>query len=261
MEQSVLELRAADSEGMNPITGTITLEIGDETVEALLTASLTPAPFESLLPIFHAIANELTARGTAREEAAGRSITCRAGCAACCRQVVPLAAPEARAIAALVAAMPEPRRNVIEARFDTARAVLADAGLTTQAAAIAVMQHAERDQYSRRYFRLGLACPFLDNENCSIHPDRPLACREYLVTTPASACADPTDNTIRSVPLAGHSSAAVTARGKEIEGHGTVMLVDALAWAATHPAPVPEYPGIELALSTIARMPGGNNAG
>ena len=40
------------------------------------------------------------------------------------------------------------------------------------------------------------------------------------------------------------------------------MLIDALAWAAAHPAPAPEYLGIELALSTIARMPGGNaNAG
>ena len=51
---------------MNPITGTITLEIGDETVEAFLTASLTEAPFESLPPIFHAITDELTAHGAAR---------------------------------------------------------------------------------------------------------------------------------------------------------------------------------------------------
>lgn len=256
----VLLLNAADSHGMNPITGTITLEIGDETVQALLTASLTPAPFESLLPIFHAITDELTTRGTAREEAAGRSVSCRAGCAACCRQMVPLAAAEARQIAALVAAMPAPRRSVIEARFHEARTVLADVGLTTQVSLIAVMQYAERDDYGRRYFRLGLACPFLDDENCTIYPDRPLACREYLVTSPASACDDPTDGTIRSVPLAGRSSAAVTARGKEVEGHGTVMLVDALAWAAGHPAPEPEYPGIELALSTIARMPGASVA-
>ena len=247
---------------MYPITGTITLEIGDETVEALLTASLTEAPFESLLPIFHAITDELTARGSAREEAAGRSVTCRAGCAACCRQVVPLAAAEARHVAALVAAMSDARRAVLEARFADGRDALAAAGLTTQAAAVAAMGHAERDEYGRRYFRLGIACPFLEAENCTIHPDRPLACREYLVTSPASACADPTDATIRSVPLAGRSSAAVTARGKEIEGHGTVMLIDALAWAAAHRAPAPEYPGIELALSTIARMPGGNaNAG
>lgn len=48
----------------------------------------------------------------------------------------------------------------------------------------------------------------------------------------------------------------MTARGKEIEGHGTVLLVDALEWAGHHPAPEPEYPGIELALTTIAQLPG-----
>ena len=52
------------------------------------------------------------------------------------------------------------------------------------------------------------------------------------------------------------TSAAVTARGKELEGHGTVLLVDALVWADAHPAPAPKYPGIELALTTIAQLPG-----
>jgi Fe-S-cluster containining protein len=255
-EAPILHLRAADYPGANPITGTITLEIGDESVPALLTASLGAAPFDSLLPIFQAITEELTARGIAREAAAGRSVSCRAGCGACCRQVVPLAAVEARAIADLVAAMPEARRETVTARFIAARATLAAAGITTRAADVAAMDRPARDAYGRAYFRLGLACPFLEAENCSIHPDRPLACREYLVTSPASACADPNDDSVRPVPLAGRASAAVTWRGKEIEGHGTVMLVDALAWAAAHPAPEPEYPGIELALTTIAQLPG-----
>lgn len=251
-----LQLRAADSEGMTPITGTITIEIGDESVDAVLTASLTEAPFEALLPIFRTITDQLTERATVREIAAGRAVTCRPGCAACCRQAVPLAAAEARDIAALVEGLPEERRGVVTARFVAARAALAAAGLTTVAAEVAGLDRPARDAYGRRYFRLGIACPFLDDENCSIHPRRPLACREYLVTSPAIHCADPSDATIVSVPLAGRPSGAVTRRGKEIEGHGTVMLVDALAWAAEHPAPPPAYPGIELALSTIAALPG-----
>jgi Fe-S-cluster containining protein len=251
-----LHLRAADYPGANPITGTITLEIGDENVPALLTASLTEAPYVAQLPIFQAITDELTARGIAREAAAGRSISCKPGCGACCRQPVPLAAVEARGIAALVAAMPDAQRDAVTGRFAAARTALDAAGITTQAAEIAAMDRATRDAYGRRYFRLGLACPFLEAENCTIHPDRPLSCREYLVTSPASACDDPTDASIRTVPLAGRPSAAVTGRGKELEGHGTVMLVDALAWVAVHPAPEPEHPGIELALTTIAQLPG-----
>ncbi len=39
------------------------------------------------------------------------------------------------------------------------------------------------------YFRLRIPCPFLEDERCGIHPVRPLACREYLVTSPPAACA------------------------------------------------------------------------
>lgn len=254
--QPALHLRAADYPGANPITGTITLEIGDESVPALLTASITEAPFEAQLPIFRAISDELTQRGIAREAAAGRTLSCKPGCGACCRQPVPLAAVEARAIAALVAEMPEERQAALTARFKAARGRLAEAGVTTRGAEIAALDTAARDAYGRSYFRLGIACPFLEDENCTIHPDRPLACREYLVTSPASACADPRDDAIRGVPLAGYASKAVTLRSKEVDGHGTVILVDSLVWAAANPAPAPEYPGIELALTTIAQLPG-----
>jgi Fe-S-cluster containining protein len=251
-----LDLRATDYPGATPITGTITLEIGDETVDALLTASLTPAPFESLLPIFRVITDELTARGVARAAADGRALSCRAGCGACCRQAVPIAAAEARAIAALVAAMPDDRRAVITARFAAGRAALAAAGVTTDFDAIGALDRDTRNALGARYFRVGVACPFLEDESCSIHPDRPLSCREYLVTSPPSDCADPAAGKVVGVPLAGHPSAAVIDRSHDIEGHGTVVLIDALDWTARHPPLPPEHPGIELALTTIARLPG-----
>ena len=251
-----LDLRAADYPGATPITGTITLEIGDEAVEALLTASLTPAPYETLLPIFHAITDELTARGIAREAAAGRMLSCRAGCGACCRQAVPLAATEARAIAALVAAMPDDRRAIVTERFAAGRAGLAAAGVATELEAIARIDRDARNALGIRYFRLGIACPFLEDESCSIHSDRPLSCREYLVTSPPDACADPSTGNVIGVPLAGRPSAAVTVRSRDIEHHGTVVLIDALDWVKNHPAALPEHPGIDLALTTIAQLPG-----
>ncbi|GGE18089.1 hypothetical protein GCM10011529_25770 [Polymorphobacter glacialis] len=155
---------------------------------------------------------------------------------------------------------PQPRRDLLTARFAAARSRFAAAGLTTHAPDVAALNAHDRDAYGRSYFRMAVACPFLDDENCTIHPDRPLACREYLVTSPAIFCSDPAENTIRDVPLAGHASAALTRRGKQLEGHGTVLLINALAWAAEHPAPTPEYPGIELALSTIAQLPGAPDA-
>jgi Fe-S-cluster containining protein len=34
-----------------------------------------------------------------------------------------------------------------------------------------------------------MACPFLENDSCSIYLDRPIRCREFLVTSDARYCA------------------------------------------------------------------------
>jgi hypothetical protein len=41
------------------------------------------------------------------------------------------------------------------------------------------------------YFALGIPCPFLEDESCSIYADRPLACREYLVSSEPANCSRP----------------------------------------------------------------------
>ena len=51
-------------------------------------------------------------------------------------------------------------------------------------------------------------CPFLEEESCSIHPDRPLVCREYLVTSPAELCAGPTQEGVTPVAVPKVSPAA-----------------------------------------------------
>ncbi len=58
-----------------------------------------------------------------------RPISCRAGCGACCRQVVPLAEFEAYHIAAVVERLPEPRRSAVKQRFaDAAPSWIGSAG-------------------------------------------------------------------------------------------------------------------------------------
>ena len=92
------------------------------------------------------------------------------------------------------------------------------------------------------YFRLGLACPFLEDESCSIHEVRPIACREYLVTTPAEHCANPSAETVRCVPLPGKASEALRKTG-EAAGAPWVPLSLALDWAEGHPETLPPRPG------------------
>src|SRR5436305_2819221 len=93
---------------------------------------------------------------------------------------------------------------------------------------------------SARYFNLGIDCPFLEDESCSIHPDRPLSCREYLVTSPAEHCTAPTRDTIRRVPTPGFAMTAFAILdGPPPVGKGCrwVPLVLALEWAEANPEP------------------------
>lgn len=160
-----------------------------EPIRLMLTVPAGPVAVEDVLPILRGLSNLFTERAVARVEADGRAISCRAGCGACCRQLVPLAEDEGRALAHLVDAMPEPRQSRIRQRFEDAPQRLAEGGLLDR-------MNQPVDGSGRRalgldYFRLNIARPFLEDEASSIHPDRPSNCRDYLVTSPAQNCATP----------------------------------------------------------------------
>lgn len=204
-----------------------------------------PLALGSLLPVFRSMAEAIVGRAVETVTAEGKSISCQSGCGACCRQLVPVSEPEARLLAALVAALPEPRRSVIRARFANALARLEAAGVAER------LRHPESfaDDALRPvgldYFRVGAPCPFLEAESCSIYEERPIACREYLVTSPAAHCAAPTAETIRCVPLPAKVSNAVTRLGIAPGSRFVrwVPLILVLEWAETHPDDLPPRPG------------------
>lgn len=196
----------------------IALRILGEPVVAEAPQPSEPVRLDAVLPLLRQLDDSAIGIAARRIEQKGESISCRKGCAACCKaQPVPIAPAEAYALWVLVDAMPEPRRSVIRDRFADRVKRLEAAGLreaydnrtesTTREEARAVAD---------AYFRLGLACPFLDDDACGIYPDRPFVCRQYLVTTPAELCADPFVNPVKpiSVPLA--PTGAVTDVGEKM---------------------------------------------
>ena len=141
-------------------------------------------------------------------------------------------------IAELVESFPEPRRSQVKARFEDAKKRLEDAGLLEK------LREPERwyregfREFGLEYFRQRIPCPFLEDEACSIYPDRPLTCREFLVTTPAEYRQDPGTKPIRSVKLpmsVGPALAKSGIREDESPAPRWVALVLALEWDATNP--------------------------
>ncbi len=234
------------------ITGKGALTIAGTKVELQVTVPVNPVRLTKMLPIFQHLTNAVVDVGVSQAEAAGKQVSCTKGCGACCRQLVPIAESEAYQLQALVNEMPEPRRATIRARFAAAKKQLQQTDLFTQILFPGELSVEEKRQLGLAYFGQGLACPFLEDESCGIHPDRPLACREYLVTSPAANCAAPSAETVQCVEMPGNVSRIVQ-KLTATRAVNWVPLILALDWATEHPDQTSLRPGPEW-LQTVFKQ-------
>src|SRR5438046_2497252 len=116
-----------DDDGIATVT--VDVAIGGERVEGEIPVPTGPTAPRELLPVFRALAETVVEIAVRAAERRGQTVSCRAGCGACCRQIVPIAPLEARLLAELLEAFPEPRRSIVKQRFVAARERLAEAGL------------------------------------------------------------------------------------------------------------------------------------
>jgi Fe-S-cluster containining protein len=237
----------------------LTVELGlpEGSVRIEMDVPMGEVPMERLLPALRTTADAFVAYGAELSVAAGKPVSCAKGCGACCRQLVPVAQSEARRIATLIEELPEPRRSVVKERFAEALRRVETAGLLPSLEGRTGRLAGGSVSLGLDYFRLGIACPFLEDESCSIYHERPIACREYLVTSPPSCCAEPTAETINTVPLPTRVWAAVAREEQGIPNSDPatcVPLVMAPAWAARNPDPGTPRPGPEVLKNVFARF-------
>jgi Fe-S-cluster containining protein len=223
---------------MDQVNVRVGMKVWGDDVEMELTLPAAPARLESLLPVFQKVADGFVGLAAERAGTEGRVVSCRKGCGACCRQIVPISEVEARRIGRLVEELPEPRRTEVRTRFARARERLAEAGLLWKLENREGFVEGEGTSFGLAYFRLGISCPFLEDESCSIHADRPISCREYLVTSPAANCADPKAGNIDRVELPGKVWTALARAGSvgpPAPFFPWVPLVLAPDWASANP--------------------------
>ena len=225
-------------ENGNWVTGNIVLRINGEPVEMEMTVPAFPVKPHRMLPVFQQMSSAVVDSCVRAVEAEGKEISCKAGCGACCRQAVPISEIEAYQLAELVEAMPEPRRTEVKKRFADSLAHFSEIDWFSQLIDLKDMASAGDPNFSPAdyervitgYMHEGHSCPFLEDESCSIHPDRPLVCREYLVTSPAENCKSPTAETIEKVPIFMRPSTALLnlGRTKNMDGISSLMMIEAL---------------------------------
>lgn len=208
----------------------IHLRTPDWAVQSALGVPTEPATIETWLPFLHLLANRAAEAAAEEAQRAGKRVSCGKGCGACCRQMVVISLVEARALAGMVARMPEPRQSEVRRRFAEALRRLREGGVLDRdfsgGGETDAFPLAESDDQRRgaAWFGLGVACPFLEDESCGIHQTRPLVCREYQVTSPSQICSrlyrEPVERVEMPVRL-GQSLARATA---EIAGVSVAMI-------------------------------------
>ena len=228
----------ADTPQPERVVCELRLRLGGEIVECEASIPAARIRLVDLLPTLQGFTNAIVAAAVRQVERLGRTVSGRKGCGACCRQPVPIAEAEAVQLAELVDAMPPERRERIRRRFRDGIERLAAAGLLDAVRAAPSTDAREaRERLGLDYLRQQIPCPFLDDESCSIHPHRPLACREYLVTSAPAHCSAPGPSKIDRVALPAKLSVALYRFGDgAAEARPRWLpLLFALEWAASHP--------------------------
>ena len=213
--------------------------MGDLRIVHPITVPNAAVPAAEMVPALQGLVNAVVEAAEA-----GKTISCRKGCGACCRQLVPVSRTEGERLLQLVEAMPAERRDVLKGRFAAAEAAIEATGLKERKG------RSDRE-LSTAYFAMGVPCPFLEEESCSIHPERPLVCREYLVTSPAELCAGPKQEGVTPVAV---PKVSLAARGLQEDGDDWFPLATLMAWSRTHPRKAAKRTGPEWVQRFLKRL-------
>jgi Fe-S-cluster containining protein len=218
------------------------LTLCDRTIEAEVPIPNQKMRVADLLPVLLSFDEAVVGMAADKAESEGRKISCREGCGACCRQLVPISEAEAVYLAELVAAMPAERQTRVRERFREALAALGEPLVERLRDTGQFKDLAARRVLGEEYFHRGVACPFLEDERCSIYPHRPMPCREYLVTSPAENCQKPTAETVRPVDVPIKLSQILYQFGDGVGNQPTrwiplVLALELVGEQRTYPAP------------------------
>lgn len=217
-----------------------TVGIGDGKFTATAIVPAGQTNLTQILPVLQSLDDSFIGGITAQLSEAGLKVSCKAGCGACCRQMVPLSIFEAEALSAWIHTLPESRQQELTGRFHQALLKLAKAGLIDRLVNEDWLVETESaQQLALDYLYQRVPCPFLEDESCSIYPIRPLICCEYLVTSPPEHCYDPATLHAAPVDLLLNFSRVLNGIGAEHEpgSRGWIPLLFLFAWmkSGAHP--------------------------
>ena len=236
-----------------------TLAVGPGRLQASLPVPSGNVTLVQLLPALQTLTSNIVDATVEVVNAEGHQVSCRAGCGACCRQLVPLSIFEAESLAAWIRTLPPDQQQELEARFHATLIALREKGLLERMdPALWDENTAQTPRLALDYFAARVPCPFLRDESCSIHPIRPLICREYLVTSDPIHCVDPMAGQVLAIPMPIKTSTVLFKLGELVDKAppGWIPLVFLFVWMRSnlHPGNAITGPGPEILYEFVKRL-------
>jgi Fe-S-cluster containining protein len=183
--------------GPGPYAGTINLDLDilDEQLHFCIGVGDERVALADIVPLAHQISARIADVVIARDRRQGPDIACRKGCSYCCQShLVPLAVPEAFRLTEYIYSRPRDLRDAM-----LRLCLLAAKDILSEEPPEFTAPRAETDSndslsflpdLSRWYVGLGVSCPFLSENICTIYENRPSACRDHFAYGDGRACAD-----------------------------------------------------------------------
>jgi Fe-S-cluster containining protein len=184
-----------------------------------------PVRICDIIPVAQAICDKIINTMLASAKNLSLHIPCKKGCSLCCKNLIPLSAPEALWLDEEISRMPAHEQKVLHRSIEFARRKL----LATKPPDFS--QETSKGDISNWYAGLNLTCPFLSDNICDIYKSRPLACREHIVTG-TRHCEHGTKNTqVLKPPVSVLEAVAQLCREFEEIQTDAIMLPIVVDWA------------------------------
>jgi hypothetical protein len=106
-----------------------TLAVGEGRLDASVVVPAGTVTLTQILPAIQGLTSNIIDSMVQIVQSEGRQISCKAGCGACCRQMVPLSIFEAEALAEWIATLPEEHQDQLRQRLHAALLALKKRGI------------------------------------------------------------------------------------------------------------------------------------
>lgn len=207
----------------------------DEPVDLHIAVADRQATLADIVPLARKLATKLALVVLDKLKNEGKIVPCRKGCSACCSYLTPLSVPEVFCLRQEVLAMPADQgRTVLKSCLETAKKILENwPGKFETNELTKINGQSRHSDISRWYAGLELLCPLSSDGLCTAYQQRPIACREHLVTGSVLSCnAKKTDELqVVQTPVSILEALAQLTAELEQSTVEAVMLPLALPWA------------------------------